>query len=360
MMIEMLEAREKEEQQRESQMDKWKEQMVDLVQQTVEGQVRKQLPRVHVAEISLADHLQVVNQEESKRPYRCVVGVESRDPEVSKQRQMLGMQQSEEAKRYQFQRLQGGKLLFADGDKQVALTHRQLPVTLELRGKLNTVEFVQQMKPQDLQKTWQRAKLVAERQKLTPKQICRQMLQQKCNAYEQKQRLSTLQQGMLLQRELPKLKTAVHEVNQVITGHQRRMQQMSAVVKQQPVFTQTWEALQTKQQHGQVMVTQYEQVQKSVHNELKLDLYTQFPELQLRELNFEETLSLEQAASQITRGGVPALEQQVGQNRDPVGEKGLQKAKHASPEREQDRTGEPSPTQEIEEISIKDSFNIDI
>lgn len=358
LMIAILEAREKEERNREP-IAKWKEQMVEQIQQTVEGEIKEQLPRVHVAEVSMTDHLQVLNQEDRKQSYRCVVDVESQDPEVSKQRQALGMKRIVGAKDYHFKRLQGGKLLFVNGDKQVTFSHRQVPVSLKIRGKLNTVEFLQQMKPRELQKTWQRAQQVAERQNLTPKQVCRQMLQQKSAAYEQKQRLSALQKGMLLQRELLKLKTAVKEVNQVITGQQQRMQQMPVAVQQQPTFTRTWEALQTKQQRGQTMVLQYEQVQKSVEIELKIDLQTQFPELNLRELNFQETLSLEQAASQITRGGVPALEQQVLQNRDPVGEKGLQKATIASSERELDRTEEPSPTFEIEEITIEESFKMD-
>lgn len=358
LMVAILEAREKEAQQWEV-MGKWKEQMVNQVQQAVEGQIKEQLPRVHVADVSLADHLQVLNQEEGKQPYCCVVDVESRDPEVSKQRQTLGMQRTQGAKDYHFQRLQGGQLLFVNGEKQVALSHRQVPVSLEIRGKLNTVEFLQQLKPQELQKTWQRAQQVAERQNLTPKRVCRQMLQQKSAAYEQKQRLATLQKGLLLQRELSKLKTAVKEVDQIITRQQQRMQQMPVAVQQQPTFTQIWESLRTKQQRGQTMVKQYEQVQKSVENELKLDLQAQFPELNLRELSFQETLSLEQAASQMTRGGVPALEQQVVQNRDPAGEKGLQKAKDTSPERELDRTEESSPTLEIEEITIKTSFEID-
>src|SRR5690606_20081894 len=131
-MIAILEEREKEKQFQEVQFPVWKKQMVKPVQQEVAATLQKQSLQVHVAEMSWDDHLSIFDQARDRSPKHIAVDMDSGgDAEKERQRQQLGLSHSEGAVPYHFRGLQGSRLLFQDGEKQVSFSPRQIPLDLQ-------------------------------------------------------------------------------------------------------------------------------------------------------------------------------------------------------------------------------------
>lgn len=336
------------------------------LEQDLTKQVAKEVPKIIAKEIGIKDSLKVLDGNGVKEhKYQQVNDVKSQHPEVKQQREKLQLGRDENKEKqgesYTFERVEKGKLVYEHGTgkarQEMHLSHRQLPLSAETRGKMVFYEFMQQMKTKDLKKMVKNSFHVAERDGRSANQVMYQMMHQKLDAFQAKLRNHLVQTTDLLQNKMTSFVSAVKDMDQVLAGQMLKLKELPEKVRNHPQYVKVRDALVAKRESGHKTISGYQGMQIELTNQLKLDLHAQYPELKLEQLTPSEISSLSRCAAGVNKGGVDELRKFISQSDDKTASKALSRAEGHKHDQSKDRTQGIDDKPERQTNEIGKSFN---
>lgn len=330
-------------------IERLRQDVIQRVEQDLAEKMAREVPKITGKEQEMTDSLQVVDERGMKKhKYQRVDDVESQHPEVSQQKQeelQIGSEKPvEKGKEYSFDRMEQGKLVYVHGSgknfEEMHLSHRQLPLSAETRGKMIFCEFMQQMKSKDLKKMVSNALHVADRDQRPLDRVLGQMVHQKLAAFQNNKRNRLVQMADRLHQKMKGFESAVKDMDKVLLGQLQKLQQLPEKIRNHPQYAKVRDSLVTKQEKGQKALIAYQEMEKGFIHQLKFDLHAQYPDLKLHQLTLGEVNALSRSAAQINKVGIDELRNFISQSDDKMAIKALSQAEGHEQERFKDIDGQ--------------------
>ncbi|SFX74592.1 hypothetical protein SAMN04487866_1227 [Thermoactinomyces sp. DSM 45891] len=217
-----------------------------------------------------------------------------------------------------FKEINAGNIVFTDREqKEIIVEPKDLNVSLELRGRLEALQYYRSLSQSDVLKTLKEVQKVAKRDGRPVEEVYREKLQQKIELSISRSRETLLKQASITSGEIGnikgKLRSAERTVNEKI-GMLENVRLEGKIGKEE--YQTLKKQLEGKKERIAGQLKQLEGAEKKLEIQVKNDLQAQYPNMEVSKLSLAESVAVGIAAERVTEKGIEKLKEYASSQKE--------------------------------------------
>ncbi|MDQ0418723.1 hypothetical protein J2Z48_002927 [Croceifilum oryzae] len=219
---------------------------------------------------------------------------------------------------FSFKKIQEGNIVFSNPEqtKDVVIEPKDLNVGLEMRGRLEALQYYRSLSPDDVLKTLKEVQKVAKREGRPVEEVYRERLQIKIERSVTLSRGSLLKQAEITSEDIKEIKMELREAENEINKNFAKLEKGRSNGEVNPEeYKQLKANLEGRKGIVKDRLMQIEGAEKKLEAQVKTDLKAQYPSMDMKKLSLAEAVSIGLAAETVTEKGIDKLRDFASNNK---------------------------------------------